>query len=725
MTVTIASNTATDILSFDFPGLVPGSPVIDTVNHTVTIEVAYGTDITNLTPVITVSGGAGINPASGVAQDFANLVTYSVTAEDGVTTQVWVVTATIAPNTATDILSFSFPEQTTPSTIDDVKHTVDVEVASGTDVTNLVATFTLSPGALAQLNATDQVSVSTSNDFTNPETYTITAEDGVTVQEWVVSVTLEPDEIDPEITSSTLPETFTAGSSGIKASVTASDNVGIEQVSFYSRIANESTFTTIDLTSSNDAFEHTITQGSVTDIGMEYFFLVSDGAGNTISSDTILIVIEYSTETGPDIPNLSTGGQPENWRMFSIPFVLKDNKVATMFESKLGTYDKSKWRIVHYKNDAEKFIEYRQGLSVVERGKGYWLNSVQPANIPMVGKASVSTRGNLSTINLQKGWNQIGNPYTFDVSWPDILTFNNATGIGGLRIYTGGTSLVDSNVLKAYGGAYVFVDNAITLQIPMGNESTSTIEKQDNEGDWILNFTVESGQFRNLISGLGMKYAASDTKDRFDKIRVPRYNKYIDITFEHEEYYAPDFAMDIVPVSDRHTWDFYVGTNVNNTHINLSWDAPKITKGMRLMLYDKGNNILIDMMEETAYRFESSAVKGLKVIYGDESYLSDELDKQNVLLGKNFPNPFDDNTTIPFTIIDNKHSYQVKLTVYSLDGVEVNVLVNKKLSHGTYAIEWDQTDHAGNRVAPGVYIYQLEVTSPEERLAISEKMILK
>ena len=47
-----------------------GNAVIDAVPHTVTIEVAAGTNVTSLTPTITISDLATISPASGVAQNF-------------------------------------------------------------------------------------------------------------------------------------------------------------------------------------------------------------------------------------------------------------------------------------------------------------------------------------------------------------------------------------------------------------------------------------------------------------------------------------------------------------------------------------------------------------------------------------------------------------------------------------------------------------------------------
>ncbi len=85
----------TDILSFTLTQQT-GPATINTTNHTVSIQVAYGTDLTVLTPSITVSTGATISPASLTARDFTNPLTYTVTALDGTTTQVWTVTVTTA-----------------------------------------------------------------------------------------------------------------------------------------------------------------------------------------------------------------------------------------------------------------------------------------------------------------------------------------------------------------------------------------------------------------------------------------------------------------------------------------------------------------------------------------------------------------------------------------------------------------------------------------------------
>ena len=92
------------------------------------------------------------------------------------------------PSTENDILTFSFSEQTGNATINSTNHTVDIEVANGTNLTNLVATFTLSDMATAFIGTTEQIGGTSENDFSNSVTYTIEAENGET-QEWTITVT--------------------------------------------------------------------------------------------------------------------------------------------------------------------------------------------------------------------------------------------------------------------------------------------------------------------------------------------------------------------------------------------------------------------------------------------------------------------------------------------------------------------------------------------------------
>ncbi len=88
-------NTETDITSFSIPQQT--SPAtINPTNHTVNIEVAYGTSVTALVPTIGVSDGATISPTSAAAQNFSAPITYNVTAEDGLSNQPWTITVSVS-----------------------------------------------------------------------------------------------------------------------------------------------------------------------------------------------------------------------------------------------------------------------------------------------------------------------------------------------------------------------------------------------------------------------------------------------------------------------------------------------------------------------------------------------------------------------------------------------------------------------------------------------------
>jgi len=81
---------ATDIITFVLEGQV-GPAAINDAAHTVAIEVLRGTNLAALAPAITLPTGATSSPASGEVVDFTNPVTYTVTAQDGSTTQEWTV----------------------------------------------------------------------------------------------------------------------------------------------------------------------------------------------------------------------------------------------------------------------------------------------------------------------------------------------------------------------------------------------------------------------------------------------------------------------------------------------------------------------------------------------------------------------------------------------------------------------------------------------------------
>lgn len=77
-------------------------------------------------------------------------------------------------------------------------------------------------------------------------------------------------------------------------------------------------------------------------------------------------------------------------------------------------------------------------------------------------------------------------------------------------------------------------------------------------------------------------------------------------------------------------------------------------------------------------------------------------------LDRNYPNPFNPETTIRFSI---KEGGNVQLNVYNLKGQLIRSLVNAQLSAGQHRIVWNGKDNNGNAVASGIYLYKMETAN--------------
>ncbi len=91
---------------------------------------------------------------------------------------------------------------------------------------------------------------------------------------------------------------------------------------------------------------------------------------------------------------------------------------------------------------------------------------------------------------------------------------------------------------------------------------------------------------------------------------------------------------------------------------------------------------------------------------------------ENYGLYQNFPNPFNPNTTIKFTL---DHDSFARLVIYNVKGEKVITLFEEE-TKGDVAnsVEWTGKDHNGDNVSSGIYFYQLQ-TAKEK---ITKRMIL-
>jgi hypothetical protein len=73
-------------------------------------------------------------------------------------------------------------------------------------------------------------------------------------------------------------------------------------------------------------------------------------------------------------------------------------------------------------------------------------------------------------------------------------------------------------------------------------------------------------------------------------------------------------------------------------------------------------------------------------------------------LSKNYPNPFNPSTTIPYEL---KEEGLVSMVVYDLNGAEVRTLISENVSAGSYEAVWNGLNNTGQSVASGRYIVKM------------------
>lgn len=128
--------------------------------------------------------------------------------------------------------------------------------------------------------------------------------------------------------------------------------------------------------------------------------------------------------------------------------------------------------------------------------------------------------------------------------------------------------------------------------------------------------------------------------------------------------------------------------------------GPSFNFSLKCVVTDSYDNTATDIHSVTVSGSKDLAKPALSTVIVD---IPDHL-----TLSDNYPNPFNPATTISFGLPESE---SVNLTIYSISGQRVKTLMAGRLSAGYYRIQWDGTDHSSNKLATGVYIYELKAGS--------------
>jgi len=523
----------------------------------------------------------------------------------------------------------------------------------------------------------------------------------------------------PVITDNTSSSVNEGASITITANISDGESAITSAQVEYRAISVGSSNVIKNLTPSGSTYSTTILASEIGELGIIYKISATSSGGTSTTGVNFKIV--KLNNGGLVVPYTAFGGAVSNYRIVAIPLELSSKSLLSVFDE-LGGVDKEKWRMFRYDNGTTSELS---GSSEILPGQGFWLivRNNPGGSINSGPGASVSTSPSAPfEIDLKADWNQIGNPYNFNLSWADVQAAN--PGLPGLRIYDG--DFADGTRLDKMQGGFVKVTSAQKLKFPVvkntsvngrTNDQPAIAQNPLTHSDWQVELQLQQGVLTNRISGFGMNKNASDGFDQFDGFNMPRFfDMYLRLNHDKKE--GGDFySKDIVPTSDDHVWNFFVESSSDEQTMKLNWVNTYFGKNEKeLYLIDVNQQRAVDMRKVTSYEFNKDHSASFKIVFGGPDFVKNEILVDELIFHSVWPSPADGDVTFSFSLPESPSPQLIEFSV-------VDVLGRKTWSHasdyeaGYHEVTWKRD----NNEASGIYFVRLQ----SEKTMKQTRVVLK
>jgi hypothetical protein len=247
-----------------------------------------------------------------------------------------------------------------------------------------------------------------------------------------------------------------------------------------------------------------------------------------------------------------------------------------------------------------------------------------------------------------------------------------------------------------------------------------------NNWSFYLGVVVDNLRLVDQCNYIGISSTCSDVWDAMDagELAPMTTGGYVHLYFPHTDWafrpnnYSLDFRQG--PFTGTKIWDFDVRSYQYAGDVLLVWDGcAQITPEYIASLLDEGGTVLVEDMTLldvlpitiSSGEIQHYQVKVERVTQGvDDNPLTLI---SNFHLAKVYPNPFNPETTVSFTL---PYSASVRLSVYDINGRMVQEFGNRVFSSGSHTITLDMS-----KATSGVYTLRAET---EGRIFGVEKLLL-
>ncbi|MBN2089144.1 Ig-like domain-containing protein [candidate division KSB1 bacterium] len=408
------------------------------------------------------------------------------------------------------------------------------------------------------------------------------------------------------------------------------------------------------------------------------------------------------------------------YQMLSLPLVLGANTVDKVLVDDLNQYDNTQWRLFRYQGS--NYVEYSSGqMEAFLPGRGYWLITLNQQNID-IGSGYTTPIDSNYVIELQTGWNMIGNPFNFAINWADVVksttyieapvAYKNQNGQYGYQYL--------QPQLTPWQGYAVKNLTAVSQKIKIPtkaadarlNKTLAFNSRTLSNDEWYLQLITEAGDFIDQDNYVGCFVDAAVGHDMNDFSEVPPFDQYVSLCFPHPEWgdFAGGYSGDFRHPEDADLcWNLAVATNINHPVKLTLGDSKNLPVDTEVWLEDVKDNLKINLLAQKNFTFAANKKEFRLRIQKVGSIDANENINSTVTsfeLYQNYPNPFNPGTQIRYRLAK---SALVTLKVYNLNGQEVRTLAKGEQESGIYLVEWDGLSESAEKMPTGIYWLQLRV----------------